>query len=121
MNRKERRSCMDDAVTAARAAIRVARGGDTACRMAAIQTSMLMLREAEVPPRWNGVEQLWYDYVYVAKADPDFPPDLLSSLCKAQASVEEAIDTTERHCDRLHQLAEDIVLTREVWDKYTKR
>jgi hypothetical protein len=121
MSRKERRAAWRATFNNAAKALQPAWDGDTATRMAAIQNSMHIINNSDLPLTYNGVAQLYVDYVYTAESDPEFPPELLDVLRRMLGRVETILEQHRQRSQRLYSLAEDIVDTQAVWDKYTQK
>jgi hypothetical protein len=121
MSRKDRREAMRAAFHEARVALTPAWTGDTAARMAAIQSALHTINNSRLKINYNGLPQLYEDMLAIAINDPDFPPESLAVLRRLVDKVEEAVEMATRQNERFHHLAEDIVDTYMVWDKHAKR
>lgn len=123
MNRKERRAALRETYQAAAAALQPAWKEDatTDQRMAAIQESMRIINNSELPITYTGLAQLYLDYVCIAEQDPEFPVDMLSVLQTLLDKVETVIAAHRKRVDRIERLVADVVDTYCIWDKMARR
>ena len=121
MSRKSRRAAMRAVIAQVRAEISQAREASTDERMIAITAASRMLRKAEVPAEWQGVEDLYQEFVEIAEADPDFPSEILNRVRHLRDAAEDVLKHKRRSDHLADQELLDLEDTLAIWKKQRKK